>query len=398
MTAQTVTTKNSSSIAQNNRNRILGKSSFWQMIWITVKMAAINLVFTYLIALLFALPMAIASSPAAAIFLFIYRQKNGLLNELLGGAEIGWTTQMPYALWAVCAMTIWMHVGVSFIFLLVGFRNVSEEVLESARLDGAGPLQRVRYILLPMSSSQLFFVLFLNISGSFRCFAQIKLLTNGGPANGTKNLIYYIYENAIINGRFETACVQAMFLFLLILILTGVQFALEKKTVQSEQELGTYPEHLLSDAPTLQNYQEVIKAVPLFSYLLNSGIACLISIVAQIVIACLAAYGFVFFEFPMKKLLFSLVLMTTMIPGEVVVITNYTTIQSLHLTNTYAGLVVTSLISGTSIFLMREGSHLRTPAYRPQRYAVGENSTVCVKRILFRRSDGISDSWINSVI
>ena len=220
----------------------------------------------------------------------------------------------------------------------------------------------------------------------------------GGPANGTKNLIYYIYENAIINGRFETACVQAMFLFLLILILTGVQFALEKKTVQSEQELGTYPEHLLSDAPTLQNYQEVIKAVPLFSYLLNSGIACLISIVAQIVIACLAAYGFVFFEFPMKKLLFSLVLMTTMIPGEVVVITNYTTIQSLHLTNTYAGLVVTSLISGTSIFLMREGSHLRTPAYRPQRYAVGENSTVCVKRILFRRSDGISDSWINSVI
>ena len=92
--------KNNGSIAQNNRNRILGKSSFWQMIWITVKMAAINLVFTYLIALLFALPMAIASSPAAAIFLFIYRQKNGLLNELLGGAEIGWTTQMPYALWA----------------------------------------------------------------------------------------------------------------------------------------------------------------------------------------------------------------------------------------------------------------------------------------------------------
>ena len=311
MTAQTATTKNNSSIAQNNRNpvmrrpgrrkkipvlpyllilpamllfivfnyypffkaiflsftltdktghfakwvglsnwiRILGKSSFWQVIWITIKMAGINLVFTYAIALVFALlamkktrfskiyqtmyalPMAIASSPAAAIFLFIYRQKNGLLNELLGGAEIGWTTQMPYALWAVCAMTIWMHVGVSFIFLLVGFRNVSEEVLESARLDGAGPLQRVRYILLPMSSSQLFFVLFLNISGSFRCFAQIKLLTNGGPANGTKNLLYYIYENAIINGRFETACVQAMFLFLLILILTGVQFALEKKTV-----------------------------------------------------------------------------------------------------------------------------------------------------------------------
>lgn len=132
-------------------------------------------------------------------------------------------------------------------------------------------------------------------------------------------------------------------------LIIGVLFSF-----QSEQELGTYPLHLLSRAPTLQNYMEVIQSVPLFSYLKNSAVVCLISIAAQILIACLAAYAFIFFEFPMKKLLFSLVLATTMIPGEVVVITNYTTIQSLRLTNTYAGLVVTSLISGTSIFLMRQ--------------------------------------------
>ena len=198
--------------------RVLTKDSFWDVIWITLKMAGINLVFTFAIALIFALlatkkvrfskwyqtmyalPMAIASSPAAAIFLFIFRQKNGLLNNLLG-TSISWTTKLPYAFWAVCSMTIWMHVGISFIFLLVGFRNVPEEVLESAWLDGAGPLARIRHILIPMASPQLFFVLFLNISSSFRSFAQIRLLTGGGPANGTKNLIYYIYENAMINGH-----------------------------------------------------------------------------------------------------------------------------------------------------------------------------------------------------
>lgn len=235
-------------VGLSNWERVIGKSSFWNVISITLKMAGINLVFTFLLALLFALlcvkkvrfsrvyqtmyaiPMAIASSPAAAIFLFIYRQKNGILNNLLG-TEIGWTTQTPQAIWAVCGMTIWMNIGVSFIFLLVGFRNVSEDILESAWLDGAGPLQRIRHILIPMASPQLFFVLFLNISTSFRSFAQIKLLTGGGPANGTKNLIYYIYENAIINGRFETACVQAIFLFLLILGVTAIQFALEKKVV-----------------------------------------------------------------------------------------------------------------------------------------------------------------------
>lgn len=211
-------------------------------------MAGINLVFTFAIALIFALlatkkvrfskwyqtmyalPMAIASSPAAAIFLFIFRQKNGLLNNLLG-TSISWTTKLPYAFWAVCSMTIWMHVGISFIFLLVGFRNVPEEVLESAWLDGAGPLARIRHILIPMASPQLFFVLFLNISSSFRSFAQIRLLTGGGPANGTKNLIYYIYENAMINGRFETACVQAVVLFILIFSITQIQFALEKRMV-----------------------------------------------------------------------------------------------------------------------------------------------------------------------
>lgn len=228
--------------------RVLTKDSFWDVIWITLKMAGINLVFTFAIALFFALlatkkarfskwyqtmyalPMAIASSPAAAIFLFIFRQKNGLLNNLLG-TSISWTTKLPYAFWAVCSMTIWMHVGISFIFLLVGFRNVPEEVLESAWLDGAGPLARIRHILIPMASPQLFFVLFLNISSSFRSFAQIRLLTGGGPANGTKNLIYYIYENAMINGRFETACVQAVVLFILIFSITQIQFALEKRMV-----------------------------------------------------------------------------------------------------------------------------------------------------------------------
>lgn len=235
-------------VGLENWKRVLTKDTFWDVIGITLKMAGINLVFTFTIALIFALlatkkvkfskcyqtmyalPMAIASSPAAAIFLFIFRQKNGLLNNLLG-TSISWTTKMPYALWTVCAMTIWMHVGISFVFLLVGFRNVPEEVLESAWLDGAGPLARIRHILIPMASPQLFFVLFLNISSSFRSFAQIRLLTGGGPANGTKNLIYYIYENAMLNGRFETACVQAVVLFLLIFGITQIQFALEKRTV-----------------------------------------------------------------------------------------------------------------------------------------------------------------------
>lgn len=118
----------------SNWVRVLSKETFWKIIAITLEIAGINLVFTFGLAIFFALlssqkkkggklyqtmyalPMAIASSPAAAIFLFIFRQKNGVVNSLLGGANIGWTTEMPYAMWAVCIMTIWMNVGISYIF------------------------------------------------------------------------------------------------------------------------------------------------------------------------------------------------------------------------------------------------------------------------------------------
>ena len=235
-------------VGVSNWVRILSKESFWKTILITLKMAAINLAGTVAIAMIFALlankkvkfsklyqtmyalPMAIASSPAAAIFLFIYRQKNGLLNNILG-VEQAWLLDQSTAIWCVCAMTIWMHIGTSFIFLLVGFRNVPEDLLESAWLDGAGPFRRIWHIILPMASPQIFFVIFMNIASSFKTFAQIKLLTSGGPVNSTKTLIYYIYENAIINGRFETACVQAIFLFLMIFRLTRIQFIFEDKVV-----------------------------------------------------------------------------------------------------------------------------------------------------------------------
>lgn len=125
-------------------------------------------------------------------------------------------------------------------------------------------------------------------------------------------------------------------------------------SVQTEDTLMTYPLRLITKNPTLENYAIVFQKVPLLTYLKNSVIICVVSILGQIVFASLCAYGFVFFEFPGKKLLWTLVLSTMMVPGEVVVITNYVTIQNLNLMNTYAALIITHLIGGTSIFMMRQ--------------------------------------------
>lgn len=229
----------------SNWTRVLSKKSFWDSVVITLKFAAMNLVLTFSTALLFALlcvkackgnrllqtlfalPMAIASSPAAAIWLFIYRQDAGVLNSILGTGT-AWLRDAATALPAVSVVTAWMHIGTSFIFLLVGFRNVPEDLLEAATIDGAGAFTKSVKIILPIASPQIFFVLFLNITSAFKSFAQIKLLTGGGPANATKTLIYEVYSQAMINGRFETACVYALALFLLIFLTTRIQFLTEK--------------------------------------------------------------------------------------------------------------------------------------------------------------------------
>lgn len=235
-------------VGLRNWKTILGKDDFWQIIRTTVVYAAMNLVMTFGIAMifallcakkgkgsrlvqtLFALPMAIASSPAAAIWLFIYRQDAGLLNQLLG-TNNAWLREVSTALPAVSVVTSWMHIGTSFMYLLVGFRNVSEDLLEAATLDGANAWHRAIKILLPMASPQIFFVLFLNITSAFRSFAQIKLLTGGGPAGSTKTLVCEIYSQAMTHGRFMYACVYALALFMLIFLVTRIQFLFEKRLV-----------------------------------------------------------------------------------------------------------------------------------------------------------------------
>ena len=178
---------------------------------------------------LFSVSMAIASAPAAAIFTSVLKL-NGLLNVLLGSNR-QWLQDTHYAIICVAAITVWMRLGSSFIFLLTGFRNVPQELLESARVDGAGYFKRLFHITVPVASPQIFFVIFLNITGSFQSFGQIKLLTGGGPSNTTSVLIYKIYEAAFKNARFETACCLSIILFLSILLITRIQFLFEKKAV-----------------------------------------------------------------------------------------------------------------------------------------------------------------------
>ena len=230
-----------------NYTRAFNNPDFWNMILITFEFALIVGLGTFLVALIFALlsvdqvkggkvyqvmfslPMAIASVPASSMFIFLLSSE-GIVNKLLG-ISVDWFGNAEVALIAIGAVTIWSHVGSSYLYLLVGFRNVSMDLRESARLDGAGWWASVKNILMPVASPQIFFVIFLNILNSFKSFAYFKLLTGSGVGGSTDTLIYQIYKQAFGLSRFETACTYSVFLFIIIFIFTRLQFAFEKRMV-----------------------------------------------------------------------------------------------------------------------------------------------------------------------
>ncbi|MBQ6671709.1 MAG: sugar ABC transporter permease, partial [Spirochaetales bacterium] len=114
---------------------------------------------------MFALPIALASAPVAAIFTYIF-SKYGIFNAIFGGSTIWMAGKTLFG--TVVFIVIWANCGSSFIYLLVGFRNVPIELLECADLDGAKPFTKFFKIYLPIASPQVFFVIFLNILSAFK--------------------------------------------------------------------------------------------------------------------------------------------------------------------------------------------------------------------------------------
>ena len=182
----------------------------------------------------YAIPVGVSVAASALTFSLLFNPSSGVLNFLLrsvGLPPVSWLTQPDSALWAIATLSIWVGLGFNFIVLLSGLQGIPEELYESAKIDGAGTLRIFTAITMPLLSPTLFFVLIISIIGAFQSFTQIDLLTKGGPANATNVVVYSIYRDAFINFNSGYASVQAVILFVIILVLTLIQFLVIERKV-----------------------------------------------------------------------------------------------------------------------------------------------------------------------
>ena len=167
------------------------------------------------------------------IWEWIFDPNIGLLANVLN-IHINWLYDTNFAMPALIIVSVWKLIGYNMIIFLSALSGISNSLFEAAKIDGAGPIQTFTKVTIPLLSPSIFFVVIITAISSFQVFDLIYLMTQGGPLDSTNVLVYAIYKNAFEYFNVGKASAIAYVLFLIILILTLIQWNLRKKLVYNE--------------------------------------------------------------------------------------------------------------------------------------------------------------------
>lgn len=168
----------------------------------------------------------------------LFEEHNGPVNQFLRSVGVDnppkWFWGATTALITIVIVVVWKQAGYYMIMFMGGLKNIPNHLYESAKLDGASAWETFRYITWPMLSPTTFMVTILTFIASFQVFDIINVTTEGGPGRATYVLVMDIYQEAFRYGRMGYASSVGYFLFLIIFILTLIQWQTQKKWVNDD--------------------------------------------------------------------------------------------------------------------------------------------------------------------
>ncbi|MFF7365690.1 ABC transporter permease subunit [Streptomyces sp. NPDC008125] len=236
-----------------NFSRLVDDPAVRDALWFTLKYAVIvtagQVVAGYLLALLYVFFLRRASAlirtlvffpvvlPTVAVGLLFQKffqvaPQTGPVNSLLNAVgidSIDFFGSAGSAFWVLVTMDIWRSMGFYAVLLFAGLVDIPDEVLESARLDGATGLRLVRHIVLPLSLPVLMSSLIFSINGTLKAFDSIVALTNGGPGNGTTPLTLYMFQTSFTYGDYGYGSTIALLLTVVSLLVSLVVYRVSRR-------------------------------------------------------------------------------------------------------------------------------------------------------------------------
>ena len=183
------------------------------------------------------LPIVTSVVAISVLWRWLYQAEFGLINQVLkmiGLKAVPWLASVTWAMPAIIIMSLWHGLGYNIIIFLAGLQSISVEYYEAARIDGAGPVRQFMHITVPLISPVTFFVVIMSMISSFQVFAQAYVMTQGGPVNATKTIVYFLYQHGFMYFHMGYASAVAYVLFIIILTITLLQFWLQRHWVHYE--------------------------------------------------------------------------------------------------------------------------------------------------------------------
>lgn len=182
--------------------------------------------------IIYYLPTLTSPIAASTVWAWILNPQYGLLNQLLGYIGItgpAWLAMSSTAMLSVVMVTVWQGIGANMIIYLAGLQGIPKSLYESSAIDGANKWQTLRFVTIPGLRPTTFFILIMSMISSFQLFDQAFALTQGGPGYATMTPVYLIYNEGFNQLNMGYASAMAFVLFVFILILTFMNFRLNKR-------------------------------------------------------------------------------------------------------------------------------------------------------------------------
>ncbi len=235
----------------DNYKEIFSDALFYKILWNTVVFALSTSILGVIIPLVLAcilnskirgaefyktayfLPFITPMVVIGVVWEWIFDPNIGFLNHILH-LHINWLYDTHYAMAALIIVSVWKLIGYNMLIFLTGLSGISQSLFEAAKIDGANYFQIFKNVTVPMLSPTIFFVVIITAISSFQVFDLIYLMTQGGPFDSTNVLVYAIYKNAFEYFNAGKASAIAYVLFMIILVLTLIQWNLRKKIVYNE--------------------------------------------------------------------------------------------------------------------------------------------------------------------
>jgi multiple sugar transport system permease protein len=184
--------------------------------------------------LLFFIPTVTPMVANALVWRLLY-QPNGLISQtwetVLGTPAPNFLGDPNWAMAAVVMMSVWQGFGYNMLVFSAGLDAIPQSIQEAATVDGVSPLRRLWHITLPMLSPSMFFAMIMTLITSFQVFVQPQIMTAGGPGIATETVVIHLYREGFVQYELGTASAIAWFLFLIIMLVTALQFVGQKRWV-----------------------------------------------------------------------------------------------------------------------------------------------------------------------